>query len=276
MNFDNIDLEQIVQPIAPLVVSFSTQIISAIILLIVGLWAIRKFTKIFKSVLNAQSFDASIVSFLGSLFSAVLKILLVLTVLSVVGIQTTSFIALIGAAGIAIGAALSGTLQNFASGVMILIFKPYKVGDYISAQDEEGFVKEIQIFNTIVRTPSNVTVIIPNSQITSGIISNHSTEELRRVDMVFGIGYEDDIDKAKRVILETLAKESIVSNERTPLIEVKELGDSSVNIAVCPWVNQKDYIPTLFTIPEKIKKAFDANDISIPFPQRDIHIDNKE
>lgn len=270
--FENILNQDNISRVTPLIVDFVGNIVYALIVLVVGWWVIKRAVVATKSVLSHQKIDPAITSFATSLVGTGLKIILLISVLSLIGIETTSFIALLGAAGFAIGAALSGTLQNFAAGVIVLFLKPYKVGDFITAQDISGFVKEVQIFNTIVKTPSNETIIIPNAQITSGIIKNHSTEPLRRVDMTFGIGYTDDIDLAKKVVKEVLDKEPLVVSEKEAVIEVAELGDNSVNLAVYPWVKQEDYIQFTVTLPEKIKKAFDANNISIPFPQRDVHL----
>ena len=248
------------------------QIALALLVLWLGLKIIKALERFIKRQLAKRNFDPSLTKFTVSILDAVLKILLIISVLGIVGVETTSFIALIGAAGIAIGAALSGTLQNFASGAMLIIFKPYKVGDVIKAQGYQGAVDEIQIFNTILKTPDASTIIIPNSQITSDIIENLSSEELRRVDLTFGIGYSDDIDKAKAVVREVLASNPYVVQEKLAVVEVTELADSSVNLLVAPWVRQEDYIPYMTTICEPIKKAFDEQGISIPFPQRDVHM----
>ena len=247
------------------------KILLAAVVLWLGLKAIDVVEKLLKRSLTKQKFDPSLSRFAVSILDGVLKVLLVVSTLGIVGVETTSFIALIGAAGIAIGAALSGTLQNFASGAMLIIFKPYKVGDRIRAQDREGVVEEIQIFNTVLKTPDAKTIIIPNSKITSDIIENLSAEELRRADLLFGISYGDDIDKAKEVIREVLARNPYVVQEKIALVEVVELADSAVNILVAPWVKPADYIPYTTTISEPIKKAFDARGITIPFPQRDVH-----
>ena len=247
------------------------KILLAAVVLWLGLKAIDVVEKLLKRSLTKQKFDPSLSRFAVSILDGVLKVLLVVSALGIVGVETTSFIALIGAAGIAIGAALSGTLQNFASGAMLIIFKPYKVGDRIRAQDREGVVEEIQIFNTVLKTPDAKTIIIPNSKITSDIIENLSAEELRRADLLFGISYGDDIDKAKEVIREVLARNPYVVQEKIALVEVVELADSAVNILVAPWVKPADYIPYTTTISEPIKKAFDAHGITIPFPQRDVH-----
>ena len=189
-----------------------------------------------------------------------------------VGIATTSFIALLGAAGLAIGLALQGSLANFASGVLILIFKPYKINDFIEAAGIKGTVHEIQVFNTVLKTPDNKTIIIPNSQVSAGTITNYSTEATRRVDMTFGIGYSDDIDKAKSVLSKLLKEDSRVLDNPEIMIVVSELADSSVNFSVRGWVKAADYWGVYFDMHEKVKKTFDKENISIPFPQTDVHL----
>lgn len=260
----------------PTLLNVVGQLVIAALFLFIGLRLITVFGKFLKKILTRQHFDPSLVRFGVSLVTNVLKILLFISALGVLGVETTSFIALIGAAGIAIGAALSGTLQNFASGVMILIFKPFKVGDLIEAQDVKGAVSEIEIFNTILKTSDHATIIVPNSQITSGIITNHSTEEFRRVDLRFGISYTDDMDRAKEVIHEVLANNPYVIKEKLAVVEVIELADSSVNFLVAPWVRQEDYIPYTTTISQSIKAAFDAAGISIPFPQQDVYLHRRK
>ena len=191
------------------------------------------------------------------------------------GVKMTSFIAVLGAAGLAIGMALSGSLQNFAGGVMILIFKPFKVGDYITAQGHSGTVKEIQIFQTILNTPDKKTVILPNGALSTGPMINFSTEPQRRVDFTFGIGYNDDIDKAKMVIREVVEKDARILKEPEPFIGVMSLGESSVDLVTRVWANAGDYWGIFFDMQENIKKEFDRQGISIPFPQRDVHLFQK-
>jgi small conductance mechanosensitive channel len=189
-----------------------------------------------------------------------------------VGIATTSFVAILGAAGLAIGLALQGSLANFAGGVLILLFKPFKVGDYIEAQGYSGTVNEIQIFNTILKSLDNKTIIIPNGNLSNDCITNYSTEPLRRVDFVFGIGYEDDIKKAKEVLLTIIKSDSRVLKEPEPFVSIGELGDSSVNFTVRVWCNKEAYWDVYFDMFEKVKLEFDKQGISIPFPQRDVHL----
>jgi small conductance mechanosensitive channel len=216
--------------------------------------------------LDRSKVDESLKKFLSNLFGVVLKILLLISVASMVGIETTSFVAIMGAAGLSVGLALQGSLANFAGGVLILLFKPFKVGEVIDAQGYIGSVSEIQIFNTILKTPDNKTIIIPNGGLSSGSITNFSTEATRRVDMTFGIGYGDDIKKAKDLLNLMIKNDSRVLTEPAPMIVVSELADSSV------WVNSADYWGLFFDMQEKVKLEFDKHGISIPFPQQDIHL----
>jgi small conductance mechanosensitive channel len=219
--------------------------------------------------------NASLIPFLKSLINILLKVMLVISVMSMVGIQMTSFIAVLGAAGLAVGLALQGTLQNFAGGVMILLFKPYEVGHFIEAQGFMGTVKEIQIFTTVLLTPDNRKVIIPNSPLATGSIINYSAMPTRRIDFSFDISYSDDIDKAKAILLK-MAREDVrvLKEEDPPEVMVESLGDSSVKLKLRCWVKSEDYWGLFFDTTEGAKKRFDAAGISIPFPQRDVHIYN--
>jgi len=197
---------------------------------------------------------------------------IIIAALGKLGIQTASFVAILGAAGLAIGFALQGSLSNFASGVLLTIFRPFKAGDYVEAGGSAGIIEEISIFNTILKTPDNRKVIIPNSKVTGDNITNYSAKDVRRVELKFGIGYSDDIKKAKEVIEKVLKADTRVLNDPAYTVAVLELGDSSVNFAVRPWVKTSDYWPVLFDITENIKLSFDNNGISIPFPQTDVHL----
>lgn len=267
--------ESIKETIIELASIWGMKLLSAIIVLIIGLWIIGWIVRLIKKGVTKRELDPSLSTFLLSMAGIVLKVLLIISVTGMLGVEMTSFIALLGAAGLAVGMALSGTLQNFAGSIMILIFKPYKVNDFIEAQGYMGVVKEIQIFNTIILTPDNRTVIIPNGGLSSGSMINYSTQPIRRVDLVVGIGYTDDIDKARKVIYDLLKKNDKVLNEPAPFVGVTELGDNSVNFVVRPWVKGEHYWDTFFTVQEEVKKAFDNQNISIPFPQRDVHIYNE-
>lgn len=249
-------------------------ILSALLTLIVGFWIIGLISKMVKRALDRGRVDESLRRFLVSIVSVLLKVMLLISVASMVGIETTSFVAVIGAAGLAVGLALQGSLANFAGGVLILLFKPYKVGDFIDAQGVLGAVREIQVFNTVLKTGDNKTIIIPNGAISNGIITNFSTEATRRVDMVFGIGYGDDIQKAKDVLRRLIKEDERMFHSPDPVVVVSELADSSVNITVRVWVNSGDYWSVYFDMQEKVKQEFDKEKISIPFPQRDVHMVN--
>lgn len=222
--------------------------------------------------MTKKDVEPSLRQFLKSLLSMLLKVLLFIAVISMLGIEMTSFVAILAAAGFAVGMALSGTLQNFAGGVMIILFKPFKVGDFIEAQGYTGTVKEIQIFNTILKTPDNKTIIIPNGGLSTGSLTNFSTEPQRRVDFTFGIGYEDDIDKARNIIMGLIAKDERILKDPAPFVAVSELADSSVNFVVRVWANAADYWGIYFDMTENVKKAFDKEGISIPYPQTDVHV----
>ena len=253
-----------------LLISYGPKLLLAIVTLVIGLWIIGLFTRSFRKFLTVREVDASLIPFSVSLFSTSLKVLLVLSILSMVGIEVTSFIAILGAASFAIGLALQGSLQNFAGGVMILIFKPFKVGDYIDGAGHGGSVKAIQIFNTILTTPDNKTIIIPNASLSNSSLINFSTQPTRRLDMVIGIGYNDDIDKAMSVLKEMAEAEERVLDDPAPFTGVIALADSSVNIAFRVWCNSSDFWDLHCYFHENVKKRFDKEGISFPFPQREV------
>ena len=255
-----------------LLLEYGPQLILAIVTLLIGLWIIKLILKGFGNIIAKRDLDPSLQPFLKSFMSMLLKTLLVISVMGMVGIEMTSFIAILGAVGLAVGMALSGTLQNFAGGVMILVFKPFKVGDVIEAQGYTGGVKEIQIFNTILTTPDNKTIIIPNGGLSTSSMVNYSTEPKRRVDFVFGIGYGDDIDQAKAVLKRIIDADERVLKDPEVFIAVKELADSSVNFVLRAWVNAPDYWAVYFDTQEAVKKTFDKEGISIPYPQQDLHV----
>ncbi len=269
-------IKELLQSIYPWLIKNGMALLGAVVVLIIGLWIVKKITKFFGRSLEKAKVDPSLRPFLTSLFNVLLKILLVISVMSMVGIEMTSFIAILGAFGLAIGMALSGTLQNFAGGVLILILKPFKVGDFISAQGFTGTVNEIQVFSTILKTVDNKTILLPNGPLSTSPVTNFSTEAQRRVDLVFGIGYNDDIEKAKSVLWEIINADTRVLKDPQAFVAVSELADSSVNFTVRLWVNAADYWGVHFDTIEKVKKEFDAKGISIPFPQRDIHVFNEK
>jgi small conductance mechanosensitive channel len=223
-------------------------------------------------MLSRSKVDPSLATFLASLLSILLKILVYITALGVLGVEMTSFIAILGAAGLAVGLALSGTLQNFAGGVMILFFKYFKVGDFIEAQGYTGTVREIQIFVSILTTPDNKTIILPNGPLATGSLTNFSSQATRRVEWTFGIAYGDDVDQAYAVIRRLIADDERILKEPDPFMGISALADSSVNILVRVWVNAADFWPVYFRMNEQVYKNFANEGLTIPFPQRDVHI----
>ncbi|MEJ5209798.1 mechanosensitive ion channel domain-containing protein [Denitratimonas sp. CY0512] len=261
--------EYVDQAIA-LVMTYAPKVLLAIITLIIGLWLINRFVNVLDAKLGKK--DPTLNKFLCGLINAVLKILLLISVASMVGIATTSFVAIIGAAGLAVGLALQGSLGNFAGGVLILIFKPFKVGDVIEAQGFLGSVREISILYTVVDTFDNRRVVIPNGELSNSSLTNMSVYDTRRCDMKFGIGYNDDIDKAKSICKRLIEEDERALKDPAPLIVVGGLGDSSVDLTVRAWTKSGDLWPFYWDMQERVKKAFDAEGISIPFPQRDVHM----
>lgn len=249
------------------------KIFGAVLTLLIGLWVIKWILKGVKSYFDKKDFDKGLETFLSSLVSVLLKIALVLTVASTLGMELTSFMAIFASAGLAIGLALSGTLSNFAGGVMILIFKPYKVGHVIEAQSFIGKVAEIQIFNTILKTSDNKTIIIPNGKLATDSLVNYSTEEFRKLVLTFGIAYGDDANLAKETLLQLMSADDRILNEPdAPFVALAELGDSSVNFTARAWVKGADYSAVLFDMNEKVYNTFAEKGLSIPFPQMDIHV----
>jgi len=269
-------MEDSIKIIQTYAISYGINILLALAILIIGTWIARIITKSVVKVMNAQKVDDTLVKFLSGLTKTVLYVFVIIAAIDQAGIESTSFVAILGAAGLAVGFALQGSLSNFASGVMLIIFKPIKVGDYIEAAGVSGSVEEIGIFVTTLTTPDNKVIYIPNSQMGGGIITNYSIKDTRRVDMEFGIGYSDDIDKARSVILEILSSDSRILKDPVPGVFVVTLAESSVNFKVRPWVNASDYWGVYCDTTENIKKKFDENNISIPFPQTDVHLYNAE
>lgn len=258
--------------VTTMMIDYTPKVLGAILVLIIGLWLVNRLVAVMGRGFERSNTEPTLARFLKNLVSIGLKVLVFISAASLIGIQTTSFIAILGAAGLAIGLALQGSLANFAGGVLVLMFRPYKVGDFVEAQGVAGTVQEIQIFNTLINTPDNKRIIVPNGAISNGIITNYSAEPTRRVDFVFGIGYGDDIAKAKQIIADVIAKEERGFADPEPQIVVGNLGDSSVDIIVRVWCNAADYWGIKFDTTEAVKLAFDAGGVSIPFPQRDIHL----
>jgi len=267
------NFQDILDWIYRLLTRYGIKLLAAIAVLIVGLIVIRWLTRLVVKLMKRGNVNESLIPFLRSITSILLKVMLVISVMGMVGIEMTSFIAVLGAAGLAVGLALQGTLQNFAGGVMILLFKPYEVGDFIEAQGYMGTVKEIQIFTTVLLTPDNRKVIIPNSPLATNSLTNFSAMDTRRIDFSFGIGYSDSIDKAKDILMEMAQKdERILKQDGTPAVMVEALADSSVNLKLRVWLKSSDYWNVFFEFTEAAKKQFDEAGISIPFPQRDVHV----
>jgi small conductance mechanosensitive channel len=254
------------------IMDYGPKLLLALVVLFIGLRIIKSITKMSNKRFEKTNLDPTLRPFLLSLISVLLKAMLFIAVASMIGVETTSFVAVLGAAGLAVGLALQGTLANFAGGVLLLIFKPYKVGDLIETQGHLGSVKEIQIFNSILLSPENKTIIIPNGAISNGDITNYSKEGMIRVDIIIGISYNADIKKAKDVLNEIMASDSRVLKDPAPTVAVSELADSSVNMVVRPWCNPADYWDVLFDTTENCKLALDEANIEIPFPQLDVHL----
>jgi small conductance mechanosensitive channel len=264
--------DQIASQITGIAVQYGPKLIGAIVVFLIGRWVIKILTSGFGKMMDKRKTDESLKPFLKSIVNILLNVLLAISTLGMIGIEMTSFIALLGAAGLAFGLALSGTLQNFAGGVIILIFKPFKVGDLIDAQGHLGIVSAIQIFNTLLKTPDNKTIVIPNGGLANSSLTNYSTEATRRVDWKFGIAYGDDVDKAKAVIKRLCNEDSRILKEPELLVAVSELGDNAINFAVRAWVNTPDYWDVFFDLNENICKTFGKEGLNIPFPQMDIHL----
>jgi len=265
-----IDIEKIVDVY---VVPWSVNIALAIVVFIVGRLIAKGLVKVLEGLLVRAKVDAMLIEFIGSIASAALLLFVIIASLDMLGVNTTSLIAMLGAAGLAVGLALQGSLQNFASGVLLIIFRPFQVGNYIDAGGVSGTVEKITIFNTIMLTPDNREIIVPNAAVYGGTITNFSARATRRIDLVFGIGYGDDVKKARDIMVQTMESDERILKDPAPTVAVSELADSSVNFVVRPWVNASDYWDVKWDLTEKIKLAFDAQGVSIPFPQMDVHTD---
>ncbi len=270
-NLENFDYSAL---LSTYVIPWSINIVTALVIFIVGRIISKFLVNLLGKILAKSSMDAILGEFIQSMVNALLLAFVAIAALNQLGVDTTSLVAILAAAGLAIGLSLQESLQNFAAGIMLLLFKPFKAGDFVEAGGSSGIIEKINIFTTTMRTADNKEVIIPNGSIYSNNIINYSARATRRIDMVFGISYDDDIKKAKDILEETIKADSRVLAEPEPVIAVSELADSSVNFVVRPWVNSADYWPVRFDLIEKIKLAFDANDITIPYPQMDLHMDS--
>ena len=266
------DPNELLQKAQDLFTTFGLKILAAIAILLVGRWIAKALTNLMRRAMDKANLDSMLARFIGNLTYVALMTFVALAAINQLGVQTTSFIAVIGAAGLAIGLALQGSLANLAAGVLIIIFRPYKVGDYIEGGGVAGTVEEVQIFTTVLKTPDNKTIIVPNAQVMGGTITNYSARTERRIDLVVGVGYDADLDKTRQVLTDILGEDQRILKEPAPLIGVVELADSSVNFAVRVWTRADDYWGFYFDTTEAVKKAFDAENISIPFPQRQVHV----
>lgn len=264
--------QEILNLLKGLILEYGPKLVAALLLWIIGIRLVKLLSNKFRSILDKRNTDESLKPFFNNLVSSLLKIILIVSILGMLGVEMTSFIAILGAAGLAIGMALSGTLQNFAGGIVLLTFKPFKVGDLIQTQGHLGTVKEIQIFNTILKTPDNKTVVIPNGGLSNSSMTNYSTEKKRRVDWTFGIGYGDNIDTAEKIIKQLCKDDSRILEEPESFVALSELADSSINFTVRAWVYSENYWNVFFDMNKNIYRAFDKEGLNIPFPQMDVHL----
>lgn len=265
--------EQLKQAVTGLVVSLGIKLIKVILIWYIGRWITRRVVKVTKLIMEKRDVNLSIRTFVGSLVDVVSMIVLIIMIISVLGIDTSSFIAIFASAGVAIGMALSGTLQNFAGGVMILLFRPFKVGDFIEAQGISGVVKEIQIFNTVINTVDNKVILLPNGPVSTGIINNYSREAVRRVDFSFSIKYGDDFEKAKAVLLKLIAEDArVLDTPAAPFVELGALSSSSINITVRVWCKQEDYWGIYFDLNKKVYETFPKEGLNFPYQTLTVNV----
>lgn len=270
------EMEEILQKIYGYLAEYGLKILAALLIFIIGRWLAKVVSKAVEKSLLKAKVDKTLTKFVRNLTQIVILVFVIIAALANLGVETAQFAVAIGAAGLAIGLALQGSLANFASGFLMIMFRPFKVGDIIEASGVLGRVEEIQLFNTILNTPDNVRVIIPNAQVTGSNILNYTVNGTRRVDLVIGVSYEDDLKRAKEVIEAVLAGDEKVLKDPAPTVAVSELGDSSVNFVVRPWVKAADYWDAYFGLTAEVKLALDKDGISIPYPQRDVHIKGSE
>lgn len=258
------------------VVPFLTNLLVAIAIYVIGKWIGGHIVRLIDKGMEMRKMDPVLRGFLTAILGTVFTFVVVLIAIEQVGVNTTSLLALLGAAGLAVGLALKDSLSNFAAGVMLILFKPFKIGDFVEAAGISGIVEKIEVFNTIFRSGDNKEIIVPNAQIYGNTITNYSAKPTRRIDMVIGISYDDDMRKARDLILETIHADERVLKDPEPVVAVNELADSSVNFVVRPWVATGDYWPTRWALTQAIKEKFDANGITIPYPQRDVYVHQTE
>lgn len=266
------DIQKVIDTLILWGTTYSVKIVGAILVFIIGKWLARRVTNLITKIMEKSKVDETLTKFLDSILYYTLMVVVLIATAGQLGINTTSFLTVVGAAGLAVGLALKDSLANFASGVMLILFRPYQVGDFVETAGVSGNVAEIALFTTTLNTVDNKRVIIPNSNVTGDVITNITANPTRRVDLVMGIGYGDDIKKAKDIMANILKEDERVLDNPAANIAVSELADSSVNFVVRPWVKTGDYWNVYFDLTEKIKLAFDAEGISIPFPQQDVHL----
>jgi len=266
------DVNKIIEFLQTDGLAFGIDLALALVIFFLGRFVIRLVVRALSKAMQKNAVEKTLETFICNLVSMALLVVVVIAAIGQVGIQTTSFIAIFGAAGLAVGLALQGSLSNFASGVLIVLFRPYKVGDWVEAAGISGAVDQVQILTTILKTGDNKQVIVPNSQIMDSIITNYSAHDTRRVDMVVGVSYDDNLDKVRKTLEEIIAADDRILQDPAPKIAVSELADSSVNFVVRPWCATADYWAVMWDLTETIKKRFDQENISFPFPQRDVHL----
>lgn len=254
------------------VLMYGPRLVGAILVLLIGIWVVKLLTRIIGHAMAKREIDPSLTPFLKALFNGILKILLIISVLGTLGIEMTSFIAILGSMGLAIGMALSGSLQNFAGGIILLVFKPFKVGDFISDLNNSGTVEEISIMHTVLKDVQNNTIVIPNGTLANNAIINYSTSQTRRVDWVFSVGYGDNADKAKQVLENLIEQDERILKDPAPFIALEKLADNSVNFVVRVWVKSSEYWPVYYRMNESVYKTFEKEGLSIPYPQMDVHL----
>ena len=272
----DMDTAEIINSITEIAADFGLRLFYAVLIIFGGRWVVKLLLKIIKSALEKTTVEETVRIFVANLLNTLLMVIIFIAAINQLGIETTSIIAMLGAAGLAIGLALQGSLANFAAGILIVMFRPYKVGDYIEAGSSGGTVLDIQIFSTVLKTPDNKVVVVPNGTIMDSSIINYTGQETRRVDIIASCGYDDDIDKVKDILKNILDQDERILEEPEPRIAVSELADNSINFIVRPWVKSSDVLSVKYSILEQIKKRFDAEGISIPYPQRDVHIYNHD
>jgi small conductance mechanosensitive channel len=263
---------EVLSRVCEMLVKYGLQVVGAVLILAVGRWLAKLLSRLISRVLTKAKVDATLVPFIENLSYTAMLVFVIVAALDRVGVQTASFIAVLGAAGLAVGLALQGSLANFASGVLLLVFKPFRIGDFVEIGGVKGTVQAIQIFNTVLNSPDNIRIVVPNGQVTGGSILNYTINGTRRVDLVIGVSYDDDLKKARQVIEGVLAAEPRILAEPAPVVAVNEMGDSSVNFVVRPWVKTADYWGVYCSLTEKLKVAMDENGLTIPFPQQEIFV----